>query len=112
MSQVHDMSALGQTRTLRLVRLMSALPPKADIVQHGGNVRFVPKADVGLPIRSTRRRADEWMKARPAPCFCGLNNQIEIDCAAAINAPKITSGDTSRSDVRGSRRSSYNNGAA
>jgi hypothetical protein len=24
---------------------MSALPPKADIVQHGGNVRFVPKAD-------------------------------------------------------------------
>jgi hypothetical protein len=21
---------------------MSALPPKADIVQHGGNVRFVP----------------------------------------------------------------------
>ena len=28
------------------------------------------------------------------------------------NAPKITSGDTSRSDVRGTRRSSYNNGAA
>jgi hypothetical protein len=27
------------------VRPMSALPPKADIVQHGGNVRFVPKAD-------------------------------------------------------------------
>jgi hypothetical protein len=25
---------------------MSALPPKADIVQHGGNVRFVPKADM------------------------------------------------------------------
>jgi hypothetical protein len=25
---------------------MSALPPKADIVQHGGNVRFVPKADI------------------------------------------------------------------
>jgi hypothetical protein len=24
---------------------MSALPPKADIVQHGGNVRFVPIAD-------------------------------------------------------------------
>ena len=24
---------------------MSALPPKADIVQHGGNVRFVPTAD-------------------------------------------------------------------
>ena len=25
---------------------MSALPPKADIVQHGGNVCFVPKADL------------------------------------------------------------------
>jgi hypothetical protein len=25
---------------------MSALPPKADIVRHGGNVRFVPKADI------------------------------------------------------------------
>ena len=27
---------------------MSALPPKADIVQHGGNVRFVPIADIGV----------------------------------------------------------------
>jgi hypothetical protein len=26
---------------------MSALPPKADIAQHAGNIRFVPKADVG-----------------------------------------------------------------
>jgi hypothetical protein len=25
---------------------MSALPPKADIVQRSGNVRFVPKADI------------------------------------------------------------------
>jgi hypothetical protein len=25
---------------------MSALPPKADIVQHERNVRFVPKADI------------------------------------------------------------------
>jgi hypothetical protein len=29
---------------------MSALPPKADIVQHGGNVRFVPKADITAAI--------------------------------------------------------------
>jgi hypothetical protein len=25
---------------------MSALPPKADIIQSGGDVRFVPKADI------------------------------------------------------------------
>ena len=39
------MSALGQKRTLRGVRPMSALPSKADIDQHGRDVRFVPKAD-------------------------------------------------------------------
>ena len=40
------MSALGQKQTSHQVRVMSALPPKADIVQHGANVRFVPKADI------------------------------------------------------------------
>src|SRR5215469_18541557 len=39
------MSALGQKRTLGHVRAMSALPPKADIDQHGRHVRFVPEAD-------------------------------------------------------------------
>jgi hypothetical protein len=27
---------------------MSALPPKADIVQHSVNVRYVPKADIAV----------------------------------------------------------------
>src|SRR5262249_18918516 len=40
------MSALGQKRTSHQVRVMSALPPKADIVQHHCDVRFVPKADI------------------------------------------------------------------
>src|SRR5262249_2984224 len=40
-----SMSALGHKRTLRLVRLMSALPPKADIGTRSWNVRFVPIAD-------------------------------------------------------------------
>jgi hypothetical protein len=40
------MSASGQKRTSKRIQPMSALPPKADIVQHGGNVRFVPKADI------------------------------------------------------------------
>ena len=29
---------------------MSPLPPKADIVQDGGNVRFVPKADIQAAV--------------------------------------------------------------
>jgi len=36
------MSALGQKRTLRRVRVMSALPPKADIAESDWHVRFVP----------------------------------------------------------------------
>jgi len=38
------MSALGQKQTSRWVRVMSALPPKADI-QRRRDVCFVPKAD-------------------------------------------------------------------
>jgi hypothetical protein len=40
------MSTLGQNRTLGHVRVMSALPPKADIAERDRNVRFVPKADI------------------------------------------------------------------
>ena len=40
------MSALGQKQTLGMVRLMSALPPKADIGTRQRNVRYVPKADI------------------------------------------------------------------
>src|SRR5262249_30004275 len=41
------MSALGQKQTLRRMRRMSALPPKADIAKRDHHVRFVPKADIG-----------------------------------------------------------------
>ena len=44
------MSTLGQKRTLRGVRPMSALPPKADVDQYGRDVRFVPKADMGRAL--------------------------------------------------------------
>jgi hypothetical protein len=36
----------GQTARLEVGLAMSALPPKADMDQHGCDVRFVPKADV------------------------------------------------------------------
>jgi len=39
------MSALGHKRTLGLVRVMSALPPKADINPRNLHVRFAPIAD-------------------------------------------------------------------
>jgi hypothetical protein len=39
------MSALGQKQTLKHVRPMSALHPKADMDGYSPNVRFVPKVD-------------------------------------------------------------------
>jgi hypothetical protein len=36
----------GQKQTFSDVRRMSALPPKADMEQHGRDVRFVPKANI------------------------------------------------------------------
>jgi hypothetical protein len=47
------MSALGQKRTLGKARLMSALPPKADIAEGDWHVRFVPKADI---LRCSKKR--------------------------------------------------------
>jgi hypothetical protein len=49
------MSALGQKQTLKHVRSMSALPPKADIRQHGWDVRFVPKADIAQTVLVFRK---------------------------------------------------------
>src|SRR5262249_29053337 len=40
------MSALGHNRTFTRLSIMSALPPKADIVECDRHVRFVPKADI------------------------------------------------------------------
>ena len=49
------MSALGHKRKWRPQIGMSALPPKADMTRTLRHVRFVPKADIGLPIRSPRQ---------------------------------------------------------
>src|SRR6516164_1277936 len=40
------MSALDQKQTLAFVRVISALPPIADITESDWDVRFVPKADI------------------------------------------------------------------
>jgi hypothetical protein len=58
------MSALGQKQTWASEIAMSALPPKADIVHGGGNVRFVPKADI---LRCGKRcRYSITSSARPS----------------------------------------------
>ena len=41
------MSALGQKQTCAAHKVMSALPPKADMCAATRHVRFVPKADIG-----------------------------------------------------------------
>src|SRR5262249_17885414 len=48
------MSALGQKQTLQRILVMSALPPKADMGQHGLDVRFVPKADIAPHLHRSR----------------------------------------------------------
>jgi hypothetical protein len=53
-----SMSALGHKRTLRRVRAMSALPPKADMDRACGDVRFVPKADICTPANNRWSKLD------------------------------------------------------
>src|SRR5262249_36936551 len=48
------MSALGQKRTFAPQKVMSALPPKADMCDANRDVRFGPKADIGLTALVTK----------------------------------------------------------
>jgi hypothetical protein len=57
------MSALGQKQTFGWIAGMSGLPPKADIVQHGGNVRFVPIADIARERAPVPRGAGTGRKS-------------------------------------------------
>jgi hypothetical protein len=43
----NDFCGFSVTKGDIVAVLMSALPPKADIVEHDRHVRFVPKADIG-----------------------------------------------------------------
>ena len=66
------MSALGQKRKSGHVRVMSALPPIADIAESHWHVRFVPEADVSncskaapYSITSSVRASSEAGTSRP-----------------------------------------------
>jgi hypothetical protein len=63
---------------------MSALPPKADIAQHGGNVRFVPEAAVSN--RGNVSLFDHLVGGHlnghghvEAKCLCGLEIEHELE---------------------------------
>ena len=67
------MSALGQKQTSPHVRVMSALPPKADMDQQGRHVRFVPKAGI---LRRIEERPTSIASPTPslgAPVYAKLS---------------------------------------
>ena len=66
------MSALGQKRTFGKVRLMSALPPIADIGTQACDVCFVPKADIHSSASTSIRGYEPTGRAHVSgsPDFC------------------------------------------
>src|SRR6476659_11025942 len=66
------MSALGHEQTSRHVRVMSAIPLKADIHRRGLHVRLVPEADMRhVPVSAKWHRLAECDGARARLClFC------------------------------------------
>jgi hypothetical protein len=61
------MSALGQKQTSEHVRLMSALPPKADIGTQPRDVRFVPIADIAAySMTSSARESSAGGTVKPS----------------------------------------------
>ena len=59
--EVAVMYALGHKQTCAAQKVMSALPPKADMCGPKSDVRFVPIANIAGLIRSPRRRATEMI---------------------------------------------------
>src|SRR5262249_23511564 len=72
------MSALGQKQTSAHVRVMSAIPPKADIARRGRKVRVVPKADIGA--YQALLKGIKSLRYRVFSNDCGLIAAIGIRC--------------------------------
>jgi hypothetical protein len=70
------MSALGQKQTSRRVRLMSALPPKADIADRDRYVRFVPEADLctAAKVSPLLFRFQNWPRGRGVGSICRVSD--------------------------------------
>ena len=58
-----QMSALGQKQTCAAQKVMSALPPKADMCSATSDVRLVPKADIAAVL------FDQWRARAPSAAW-------------------------------------------
>jgi hypothetical protein len=75
------MSALGQKQTCAPQKVMSALPPKADMCGAAKDVRFVPIADVatiGLAYRIRISSISNW-SLEPLPGVRGRHSRQVAD---------------------------------
>src|SRR6516164_8167150 len=109
------MSALGQKQKLKRLHSMSALPPKADMDHSGCDVRYVPKADIGLehpkglwvhpfdPLCAPGARLERIRKILCFPCNLAaaeLHNahgvgRLTVICQDVFGYPKITAANDS-----------------
>jgi hypothetical protein len=76
---------------MQLVRLMSAFPPKADIVQHDRHVRFVPKdscsaAQIRL-VGAAPREVPNLDYARPAYGSVRTNTTSGLKACREVSEP-------------------------
>jgi hypothetical protein len=78
------MSALGHWRTLKRFQLMSALPPKADIPERQGHVRFVPKADIAEKLVHSDHRAGRLDDGVSCLAFSSLSSSTASSVIEAV----------------------------
>jgi hypothetical protein len=78
---------------------MSALPPKADMAQHDRDVRFVPKADIGLPsLDHFIWRVLTRLAARRNQGFWRYRSQARASLRNRLQDYSITSSACTRND--------------
>src|SRR5262250_3194513 len=89
------MSALGQKRTFSSGRAMSRLPPKADIVDHDWDVRFVPKADI---LRCGRDLRYSVTSSAMASSVCGILRPSALAVLRLMTSSNLDGCSTGRSE--------------
>src|SRR5450759_67241 len=82
------MSQLGQKRTSRDVRSMSALPPITDIPEHSWRGRIGPEPDNRQLSRNYHSRVQ--LPPKPGGCWCGQSGNWAIAKIALIKAASRT----------------------